>query len=167
MYPSKQEEKSRSRTTLMAERKRNEELQYLEQERKKKEELKRLENERAKKAQLTADAKVNDSKAETQISGDKIIGLLSGKTTVGKNIKWETKHKTYFDPSGELRRIDSFGNRETRNWRLGWRGELCIEGGKEKCHKVKKRTDGGYNVYHRGLLRYTYDKIIDGNPYNL
>jgi len=104
--------------------------------------------------------------AETKVSGDEIKTLLAGNTAEGKYIKWETTHKMYFEEKGKLRRIDSLNNKEKGEWYINKLGQLCIIVRKDRCNDVMKRDDGGYNVYHRGTFKYTFDKIVPGNPYN-
>ena len=103
---------------------------------------------------------------ETQVTGEELKTLLSGNTVEGNYIKWKTTHKMFFDASGEIRRIDSLNNKETGNWRI-YKNELCVEIRKEKCNKVMKREDGGYNVMRRGDVKFTFEKILPGNPHNL
>ena len=102
-----------------------------------------------------------------KLDGDEIKKLLLGNTAEGKFAKWGTTHKTYFDPTGKLRRIDNLNNKESGFWAIDNEGHLCIEIGRRKCNTVKRRPDGGYDVYRAGELRHTYDKIVKGNPYNL
>ncbi len=106
--------------------------------------------------------------AEEEVSGEELKKLLSGNTAEGQLIRWETSHKTYFDPSGDMRRVDGKNNKEQGVWQVDKYGRLCIEVKKERCRTVKKRSDGGYNVYsRREELKYTFDKIVPGNPNNL
>lgn len=103
---------------------------------------------------------------ETQVTGEELKTLLSGNTAEGKYIKWETTHKMFFDASGEIRRTDSLNNKEKGYWRID-KDELCIKVRKERCNQVMKREDGGYNVMRIGEVKFTFDKILPGNPYNL
>ena len=105
--------------------------------------------------------------AETRVSGDELKRLLSGNTAEGRYIKWETTHKMYFEATGKLRRIDSLNNQESGDWYVNKDGELCISVRKELCNEVMQRDDGGYNVYRRGDLKFTFDKIVPDNPHNL
>jgi len=106
--------------------------------------------------------------AETRVSGDELQTLLSGNTGEGKFIKWDTTYKAYFEATGRMFRIDSLNNRERPQWYINKEGELCIKGKhKENCHEVKKREDGGYNLYLSNDLKWTIDKIVPGNPNNL
>ena len=105
--------------------------------------------------------------AETQVSGEELKTLLSGNTVEGRYIKWETTHKMYFSENGKLSRIDSNNNKEKGEWEINKSGELCISVRKTRCNKVMKRDDGGYDVFRRGDLKFTFDKILTGNPHNL
>jgi hypothetical protein len=105
--------------------------------------------------------------AETDVSGEDLKTLLSGNTVEGKYIKWDTTHKMYFEATGKIRRIDSKNKKEKGEWYINGSGELCISMRKEHCNYVMKRDDGGYNVYRSGTLKFTFDKIVSGNPYNL
>jgi hypothetical protein len=105
--------------------------------------------------------------AETKVPGDELKALLSGNTAEGKYIRWGTTHKMYFAASGELSRVDSRNNKEAGRWYVNGSGDLCIEVRKERCNQVMKRDDGGYNVYRKGELRFTFDKIVPDNPYHL
>ena len=109
----------------------------------------------------------NSAVAETKVSAEQLKTLLSGNSTEGKNIKWKTTHKMYFDADGKISRIDNLNNKETGNWFINESGDLCIKVRKKRCNQVMKRDDGGYNVYRRGDLKFTFDKIVNGNPYNL
>ena len=103
---------------------------------------------------------------ETRVSGDELKSLLSGNTVEGNYIKWKTTHKMFFDASGEIRRTDSRNNDEKGNWRI-YKDDLCVEVRKERCNQVMKREDGGYNVMRRGEVKFTFEKILPGNPHNL
>lgn len=105
--------------------------------------------------------------AETKISGDEIKMLLSGNTAEGKYIKWKTTHKMYFEATGKLRRIDSLNNKEIGEWYINKSGQLCFIVRKDRCNDVMKRDDDGYNIYRRGTFKFTFDKILPGNPHNL
>ena len=105
--------------------------------------------------------------AETQTSGEDLKTLLSGNTVEGRYIKWETTHKMYFEATGKIRRIDSLNNKQSGEWYVNSLNELCVEVRKHRCNQVMKRDDGGYNVYRKGALKFTFDKIVPGNPYNL
>lgn len=105
--------------------------------------------------------------AETKLKSDEIKALLSGNTAEGRYIKWKTTHQMYFDATGKLRRTDSLNNKEKGTWTVNKSDELCVEVKKERCNEVMKRDDGGYNVYRKGKLRFTFDKIVPGNPHNL
>lgn len=107
------------------------------------------------------------SLAESRLSGEQIKALLSGNTVEGKYIKWKTTHKMYFEATGKLRRIDSLNNKEKGRWEINNSDELCVSVRKTRCNQVMKRDDGGYNVYRHGTLKFTFDKIVPGNPYNL
>ena len=109
----------------------------------------------------------NIAAADTTVSGEELKKLLSGNTAEGRYIKWETTHKMFFDAAGKLRRIDSLNNREEGSWSVNKSGQLCIEVRRERCNDVTKRPDGGYDVSRRGEVKFTFDKIVPGNPHNL
>lgn len=105
--------------------------------------------------------------AEEKIGQDEAISMLTGNTVEGKIVKWGTAYKMYLHPSGRLVRLDSKGNVEKGMWRINDSGKFCIEFGAEKCRTIKKRKDGGLNLYNRqGDLKLTIDKVIPGNPNN-
>ena len=105
--------------------------------------------------------------AETRVSSEELKTLLSGNTVEGRYIKWGTTHKMYFEATGKMRRIDSLNNEEKGAWSVNKNDELCVEVRKERCNEVMKRDDGGYNIYRRGTHKFTFDKILPGNPHNL
>ena len=105
--------------------------------------------------------------AETKVTAEELKTLLSGNTTEGIYPRWETTNKMYFDATGELRRIDSLDNKERGEWYINEAGDLCIKIRKKRCNEVMRRDDGGYNVYRQDTLRFTFDKVIPGNPHKL
>ena len=104
--------------------------------------------------------------AETKVSGEEITTLLSGNTVEGKFIMWNTTYKAYFEATGKLRRIDSLNNKESGEWFIE-SDKLCIKTRKKRCGNIMKRDDGGYNAYRAGNFKYTFDKIVPGNPHIL
>lgn len=111
---------------------------------------------------------VSISVAEEKISQSEAVELLKGNTAEGKIVQWDTTYKMYLHPSGKLVRLDSRGNVEKGNWRINKKGKFCIEFNAEKCRTLKKRSDGGLNLYNRqGELKLTIDKIVSGNPNNM
>lgn len=47
-------------------------------------------------------------------------------------------------------------------------GKLCYEIRNKFCRRVKRRNDGGYNLFNKKKeLLQTIEKITDGNPYKL
>lgn len=114
----------------------------------------------------------NSLLAETIVSGDELRNLVSGKTLEGKWILWDSNYRMYMDPSGEFKRLYGKGSDLTNHfdgtWSINKKGKLCYEVKNKACRRVKKRDDGGYNLYNKkGDLKQTIDKITDGNPYNL
>ena len=108
---------------------------------------------------------VSLSHADEKISQDEAIELLTGNTVGGKIVQWDTTFKMYLHSSGKLVRQDSRGNVEKGDWRINKKGKFCIEFGSEKCRTIKKRSDGGLNLYNRhGDLKMTFDTIKPGNP---
>ena len=105
--------------------------------------------------------------AETRLSADELTTLISGNTVEGQYIKWKTTHKMFFEETGKIRRIDSLNNKESGEWEVNKSGELCVSMKKTRCNEVMKRDDGGYNIYRRGNLKFTFDKVLPGNPHNL
>ena len=115
---------------------------------------------------------IQPSNAETKVTGEELKELITGKTLEGRWMLWESNYRMYMDPSGEFKRIYGKGDELTSNldgnWWINKKGKLCYEVNKTACRRVKKRDDGGYNLYNkRGELKQTIDKITDGNPYNL
>lgn len=105
--------------------------------------------------------------AEARVSGEELKKLLSGNTAEGRYLKWKKTHKMFFDASGKIRRTDSLGNKESGEWYINDKSELCIRVKKERCNEVTKRGDGGYDVSRNGMTNFTFDKIVPGNPNNL
>lgn len=66
-----------------------------------------------------------------------------------------------------MRYIDSKNKKENGFWSLNKFRELCIDVRKERYNVVKKREDGGYKVYRGGVLKFTFDKVVAGNSYDL
>jgi len=93
--------------------------------------------------------------------------LVSGNTIEGKMLRWNSTYKMHLKKSGDWKRVDSKGNKESGTWRVDNNGDLCITGKKEKCWTIKKR-EGGYDMISpRGELMMTIDKMAEGNPHNL
>ena len=91
--------------------------------------------------------------------------IITGNTVEGKIIKSDTSYKMYFHPSGKLVRHDSKANVEKGDWSISKKGNLCIKLASEKCHTIKKRGDGEFDLYNlRGELVLTINKVILGNP---
>ena len=106
--------------------------------------------------------------AGEQLGKDNLETLIKGNSVEGKKIKWKTTYKTYFDPSGKFKRIDSLNNKESGEWRVESDGKLCMIGRKENCFTVKQRSDGGYDVHNTvDEVTWTIDKVFPGNQYNL
>ena len=110
--------------------------------------------------------------AETKVSGDELRSLISGKTLEGKWLLWDSNYRMYMDPSGEFRRLYGKGTELTNEfngtWTINKKGKLCYEVKNMACRRVKKRDDGGYNLYNKKKeLKQNIKKITDGNPYNL
>ena len=104
-----------------------------------------------------------DAKEKTEITDLRLI--ITGNTVEGKIIKSHTRYKIYFHPSGKLLRHDSKANVEKGDWRISKKDYLCIKFAAEKCHTVKKRGDGQFDLYGpNGELIFTIDKVILGNP---
>jgi len=105
--------------------------------------------------------------ADTTVSGEELKTLLSGNTVEGKYLKWDTTHKMYFEATGKIRRIDSLNNKQSGDWYIDSNDLLCISMKRERCNEVTKRDDGGYNVSRKGSVKFTFDKILPGNPHGL
>jgi len=110
--------------------------------------------------------------AETKVEGDELKNLITGKTLEGKWIDWESNYRMFMDPSGEFKRLYGKGSELTNElsgtWWISKKGKLCFEVNNKACRRVKKRDDGGYNLYNKQKeLKQTIEKITDGNPYNL
>ena len=111
---------------------------------------------------------VSISNAEEKLDQDEAVKMLTGNTIEGKIVKWDTTYTMFLHPSGKLVRLDSRGNVEKGNWRINNKGKFCIDLGSEKCRTIKKRDDGGLNLYNgSGDLKLTIDKIVPGNPKNM
>lgn len=97
--------------------------------------------------------------------------LIKGNTVEGTRIKWKTTYKMFFDASGKYSRIDSRNNEEHGKWKVQKDGSLLMidnKREKENVRIVKKREDGGYDMYNQnGVVILTMDKVSPGNPYNL
>lgn len=106
--------------------------------------------------------------AEQAMTADEIKATLSGNTAEGQLLKWGISHQTYFHTSGEFRRVDGNGNKGKGKWYVDNYNHLCFEARRSRCRIIKKRDDGGYNMYNRKEeLIATFDKIVPGNPHDL
>ncbi len=106
--------------------------------------------------------------AEEAVDGETIKKVLAGNTVEGKLVKWGTTFKMYFTENGYFKRVDSLNNKESGEWEINSQSKLCILLNKKRCRIVKKRDDGGYNVYsNAGELKMTFDKVLPGDPHNL
>jgi len=96
--------------------------------------------------------------------------LLSGNTIEGKNVRWNSAFKMYFDKSGNYRGEDTQSGKGSGSWRVSGEGDLCIQPvmkQREFCWTLKKR-DGGYDLISAsGKLVRTIEKVAEGNPNNL
>jgi hypothetical protein len=111
---------------------------------------------------------VNTLSAETRVDGDELRELIVGNTLEGKSITWGTRFKIYFDSSGEFKRNFSNDNYDEGEWEINKKGKLCYMIESRYCRRVKKRDDGGYNLYNKKKeLRQTFEKIHKGNVFNL
>ena len=111
---------------------------------------------------------VNTLSAETRVDGDELRELIVGNTLEGKWIMWGTTYKMYIDPVGEFRRVFSNDNNDDGEWKINDKGKLCYIMNNKACRRVKKRDDGGYNLYNKQKeLKQTIEKIQKGNVYNL
>lgn len=106
----------------------------------------------------------SQSIAEAKLTYDESMAVFNGNTIEGIITNHDVAYTMYLDPSGSL--VRKFrGTVEKGNWRINQKGKFCIEFGQEKCRKIKKRDDGGYNAYNRhDELKFTIDKVLPGNP---
>lgn len=110
--------------------------------------------------------------AESPVEKGELKSLITGKTLEGRWILWDSNYRMYMDPSGELKRVYGKGtdisNQLDGTWWINKKGKLCLEVENRTCRRVKRRDDGGYNLYNKNKeLKQTIEKIVDGNPYNL
>jgi len=106
--------------------------------------------------------------ADTRVDKQELEELITGKTLEGQWIMWNTTYKMYMDPSGELNRVYGDGKKQHGRWWVNKKGKLCFEVDNKACRRVKKRGDGGYNLYNKQKeLKQTIEKISDGNIYKL
>ncbi|MEJ2657248.1 MAG: hypothetical protein P8012_08615 [Desulfobacterales bacterium] len=106
--------------------------------------------------------------ADVRLDKSALETLIKGNTVEGRNIKWKTTYRMYFDPTGRFWRIDSRYNKEKGEWHVEKNGTLRMSGRKVNYRKVKQRSGGGYDVYgDRGTVIWTIDKVTPGNPYHL
>lgn len=106
--------------------------------------------------------------ADKGIDKDELKALIVGKTLEGNMIKWKTTYKMYVAPSGEFSRAYGNGTDEKGEWYINKKGKLCFIINDTVCRRIKRRGDGGYNVYSgQQELKQTIEKIVEGNPYNL
>jgi hypothetical protein len=90
--------------------------------------------------------------------------IVTGNTVEGKIVKSNASYKMYFHPSGKLVHATK-SNIEKGSWKIKSNTELCIKITEVKCHAVKKRGDGEFDLYNPdGELVLTIDKVILGNP---
>ena len=110
---------------------------------------------------------IGNTYAEEKLNYEEALEIFSGNTIEGKITNFDVDYKMYLDSSGSFVRIFR-GTTDKGNWRIKKNGRFCIELGQEKCRKVKKRDDGGYNAYNRfGDLKFTINKVLRGNPHKL
>lgn len=115
---------------------------------------------------------INPAFAETKVGKEELEKLITGKTLEGRWILWESNYRSYMDPNGDMKRVygkgDDLSNDFSGTWWINKKGKLCFEVNNRACRRVKKRDDGGYNLYNKqGELKQTIEKITEGNPYNL
>ena len=106
--------------------------------------------------------------ADEAMKAEEIKSLLSGNTVEGQLTKWGISQTTYYESSGHFRRIDGNNNKGKGKWYVDKHDYLCHEGRRERCRIMKKRDDGGYNLYNKKEeLLLEIGKVLPGNPHNL
>jgi hypothetical protein len=112
------------------------------------------------------------SSADT-IAGEKmgkqvLTVLLTGKTLEGNWVVWRMTCKMYLDPSWKTYRHRGRTSTEKGEWFVNEQGKLCFVANTTRCRRVKRRDDGGYNLYDKEKqLVQTIEKIQDGGVYSL
>ncbi len=105
--------------------------------------------------------------AAEALNKDSVENLVAGQKIEGRNVVWKKGMKWYFDPSGELRKRDEYGNKGKGLWHVDDNGKLCAEFKhvKERCLSVVPRDDGGYDLYSdKGELEWTFDRFLGHKP---
>jgi hypothetical protein len=115
---------------------------------------------------------VNPLFAGQRVDGDELKSLITGKTLEGRWILWASSYRVYLDPDGSFSRVfgkgGKFGENDSGRWWVNKKGKLCYEVRNKACRRVKRRSDGGYNLFNKKkVLKQTIEKITDGNPYKL
>lgn len=114
------------------------------------------------------------SYAENALNKEELQLLISGNTAEGRNVEWKEGMTWYFNKMGKVLKVDDKGNHGKGKWTINDNGELCTiyKRGGERCRKVVKRDDGGYDVFgtsppEYGDLVMTFDRILPGNAHDL
>ncbi|NOQ89238.1 MAG: hypothetical protein GQ550_09960 [Gammaproteobacteria bacterium] len=116
----------------------------------------------------------NASNAADPLGKEALEKLITGNTAEGQAVQWEKGMTWYFHKTGKIKKFDEYGNRGKGEWMINDDGYLCVKfkHGKERCRSVVPRTDGGYDVYgtdrpEADELKWTFERILPGNPHDL
>lgn len=106
--------------------------------------------------------------ADNKVGKQELTALVSGKTVEGNWVVWKTTYKMYLDSSGKMYRHWGKTSTEKGEWFVNEQGKLCFVVNTTKCRRVKRRNDGGFNLYNKEQqLVQTIEKIQDGDIYHL
>ena len=104
------------------------------------------------------------SHAAEALNKESVENLVASRKIEGRNVVWKKGMRWYFDPAGELRKRDEYGNKGKGTWHVDDDGKLCAEFKhvKERCLSVVPRDDGGYDLYSdKGELEWTFDRFLN------
>jgi len=116
----------------------------------------------------------NTSNASNPLSKEALEKLIAGNTAEGQAVRWKKGMTWYFHKTGKIKKFDEHGNRGKGEWIVNDDGNLCVKFKhvKERCRAVVPRADGGYDIYgtdnpEADELKWTFERILPGNPHDL
>ncbi len=110
------------------------------------------------------------SNAADPLGKEDLQKLIASNTVEGRSVEWKKKMTWYFNGTGLIKQLDEYGNRAKGRWRIGDKGELCVDYklGGEHCRTLVPRAEGGYDVYEEnGTHVWIFETILPNNPHDL